>query len=193
MSDPSLNKNLRDVVWRENRSYAGRERDKLWINRGGAGFLDVSTVSGVDLADDGRAALAADFDEDGDPDLFVNSVQLERHHLLRNDAGDPAGRFLKVALRATKSQYQAIGAEVVVHGPSGPCAQVVSCGSQFLSCQPAELLFGVAGAATARVEVFWPGGAHEDFGAVKTGTRVQLVEGSGKAEYVPLRPHPLEK
>ncbi|HET6164462.1 MAG TPA: CRTAC1 family protein [Planctomycetota bacterium] len=193
VSDSNLNKNLRDLVWRENRSYAGRERDKLWINRGGAGFLDVSTLSGVDLADDGRAALAADFDEDGDPDLFVNSVQLERHHLLRNDAGDPAGRFLKVALRATKSQYQAIGAEVVVHGPIGPCAQVVSCGSQFLSCQPAELLFGVGAAATAQVEVFWPGGAHEDFGAVKTGTRVQLVEGSGKAEYVPLHPHPLEK
>jgi hypothetical protein len=193
VSDPNLNKNLRDLVWRENRSYAGRERDKLWINRGSAGFFDASTISGVDLSDDGRSALAADFDDDGDPDLFVNSVQLERHHLLRNDAADPAGRFLKVALRATKTQYQAIGAEVVVHGPAGPCSQVVSCGSQFLSCQPTELLFGVGGQPTAQVEVWWPSGAHEEFGEMKTGTRVQLVEGSGKPEYVALHSHPLDR
>src|SRR5262249_8836776 len=113
--------------------------------------------------------------------------------LMRNDAADPTGRFLKVALRATKSQYQAIGAEVVVHGPCGPCSQVVSCGSQFLSCQPSELLFGVGGESAVKFEVWWPGGAHEEFGPVKTGTRVQLVEGSGKPEYVPLHPHPLDR
>jgi hypothetical protein len=193
VSDANLNKNLRDMIWRENRSYAGHERDKLWINRGAAGFLDCSSISGADLVDDGRSVLAADFDEDGDPDLFVNSVQLERHHLLRNDAADPTGRFLKIDLRATKGQYQAIGAEVVVQSPAGPCSQVVACGSQFLCCQPTELLFGVGSQSTAKVEVFWPGGAHEEFGAVKTGSRALLVEGSGKVEYVPLHPHPLDR
>jgi len=193
VSDQVLNKNLRDTVWREKRSYAGRERDKLWINRGAAGFWDASTLSGADLEDDGRAVIAADFDDDGDPDLFINSVQLERHHLLRNDAAVPEGRFLKVELRATKSQYQAIGAEVRVHGPCGPCSQVVACGSQFLSCQPTELLFGVGAEATVQVEVFWPGGAHETFDAVRAGTRVRLVEGKAAPEYVPLHSHLLDR
>src|SRR5262245_33651556 len=193
VSDQVLNKNLRDTVWREKRSYAGRERDKLWINRGPDGFWDASTLSGADLEDDGRAAIAADFDDDGDPDLFVNSDQLERHHLLRNDAGAPTGRFLKIELRATKSHYQAIGAEVRVHGPCGPCSQVVSCGSQFLSCQPTELLFGIGSQETAKVEVFWPGGGHETFDGVRAGTRVLIVEGSGAPEYLPLRPHLLDR
>jgi hypothetical protein len=191
VSDPALNRNLRETVWKQKRSYAGRERDKLWVNGGAAGFLDLSSLSGADLVDDGRAVIAADFDDDGDPDLFVTGIQLERHHLLRNDAADPAGRFLKVSLRATRSHPQAVGAEVRIHGPAGPCSQVVAIGSQYLSCQPTELLFGLGGAPSAKVEVFWPGGAREEFGPVKAGSRVRLVEGDGAPEYLELRPRSL--
>lgn len=171
-------------------SFSGHERDKLWINRGEDGFADLSDISGADSENDGRAAIAADFDDDGDLDLFVHHIQRERHGLLRNDIGTPGGatsRFLKIRLRATKSQYEAIGATVRVRTPLGPLSQVLARGSGFVSCLPSELVFGLGAAETAEVEVIWPGARRESFGSLPANTRALLVEGSGKPEPIAAR------
>jgi len=96
-------------------------------------------------------------------------------------------------LRATRGQHQAVGAEVRVHGPAGPCSQVLALGSQYLSCQPPELLFGLGDLERARVEVLWPGGAREDFGDVPGGSRVLLVEGEGVARPLALGTRSMER
>ncbi|NOT31032.1 MAG: hypothetical protein HOP15_11340 [Planctomycetes bacterium] len=172
-------------------SFSGFERNKTWINAGGR-FVDLSDVSGADSPNDSRAALAADFDDDGDVDLFVHNIQRERHALYRNDALEPGTHgFVKLRLAATRSQYEAIGAVVTVHGPLGPVAQNVARGDGFLSCRSRELVFGLGSAAEAEVEVLWPGGARESFGRLAAGTRATLVEGSGKAEPYAARPRPL--
>jgi len=172
-------------------SFSGFERNKVWINAGGR-FVDLSDVSGADSANDSRAALAADFDDDGDVDLFVHNIQRERHALYRNDALAPGARgFLKLRPVATRSQHEAIGAVVTVRGPLGPLAQGVSRGDGFVSCRSGELVFGLGDARAAAVEVLWPGGARESFGELTAGTRARLVEGTGKAEPVPARPRPL--
>ena len=101
----------------------------------------------------------------------VDSIQRERHALYRNDIlnpGEDAG-FLKLRLRATSGQHEAIGATVTVVGPAGPVSQVMSRGAGFLSCQPPELIFGLGEQAQAEVQVRWPGGALESFGALETG------------------------
>ncbi len=172
-------------------SFSGFERNKVWINAGGR-FADLSDVSGADTPNDSRAALAADFDDDGDVDLFVHNLQRERHALYRNDALAPGTHgFLKLRLAATRGQHEAIGAVVTVHGPLGPVAQSLSRGDGFVSCRAGELVFGLGDAAHAEVEVLWPGGARESFGQLAAGTRARLVEGAGKAELVPARPRPL--
>src|SRR5262249_29869023 len=146
------------LVFTDGLSLAGHQRDHLWRNAGEAGFVDLSDVSGADSPLDGRAVLAADFDDDGDVDLFVHEMEGERHRLYRNDATAPGAGYLKVRLRATRSQWQAIGAEVVVKGGSaGPCSQVLQCGSGYLSCQPPELVFGLGDAKEGTIEVYWPG------------------------------------
>ena len=166
----------------DGRSFSGNERDKLWWNRGDTNFVDLSIYSGCDSPNDGRAVIAADFDDDGDVDLFVHEIQRERHKLYRNDLGTRDGSFVKVRLRATSRHPDAIGATVRVRGPRGVVAQVLSAGAGFESCQPLELVFGLGRAETGTIEVFWPGGARESFGAVPAGSRVLLVEGSGKPE-----------
>ncbi len=172
-------------------SFSGFERNKVWLNAGGK-HVDLSDVSGADNPNDSRAAVSADFDDDGDVDLFVHNIQRERHNLYRNDAIEPGVHgFLKLRLRATTSQYEAIGATVIVKGPSGPVARVLMRGDGFLSCSAPELVFGLGTAREAEVEVLWPGGARESFGALAAGTRAWLVEESGKSEPYAARPRPL--
>jgi thiol-disulfide isomerase/thioredoxin len=169
-------------------SFSGFERNKVWINEDGA-FADLSDVSGADNPNDSRAAVMADFDDDGDIDLFVHNIQRERHDLYRNDAAE--GGFLSLALRATTSQHEAIGATVVVHGPRGAVARVNARGDAFLSSSTAPLHFGLGSADAAEVEVLWPGGKRESFGRLAAGTRALLVEGTGRAEPRAAHPRPL--
>jgi thiol-disulfide isomerase/thioredoxin len=172
-------------------SFSGFERNKTWINAGGR-FVDLSDVSGADTPNDSRAAIAADLDDDGDVDLFVHNIQRERHGLYRNDALAPGTRgFLKLRPVATRSQHEAIGAIVTVHGPLGPLSQGVARGDGFVSCRGSELVFGLGDAKEAAVEVLWPGGTRESFGTLAAGTRALLVEGTEKPEPYAARPRPL--
>ena len=169
------------------RSFSGNERNKVWFNLGGEGHADLSDLSGADSPNDGRAVLATDFDDDGDVDIFVHNLQRERHSLYRNDIG-VAGGFLKVHLKATQSQYEAIGATVMVRTPGGTTAQVLSRGAGYSSCQAPELVFGMGGAKNAKVSVRWPSGVLQDFGSLSANQRLTLIEGN--KEPVRLLGHP---
>ncbi len=181
-------------LFQEGMSFSGKERDKLWINLGAEGFADLSDMSGSDSPNDGRAVLASDFDDDGDVDLFVHHIQRKRHALWRNNAQPPGGssvRLLKLRLRASLSQYEAIGAIVVVRGARGTTAQVLARGEGYASCQAPEPIFGHGSAESAEVEVIWPGARKESFGTLAANSRAQLVEGSGKPQPFEARPRPL--
>lgn len=166
----------------EGRSFSGNERFKLFFGVGDAVFEDHSSLGGADSNLDGRAILAVDFDDDGDQDLFIHNIQRERHLLYENMLGGRGNGFLKLRLSATRGQYEAIGATVIVRSGGRSLAQVLSRGAGFASCQAPELVFGLGAAKAATVEVAWPGGFREDFGEVAPGSRLLLVEGAGKPE-----------
>lgn len=69
--------------------------NRLYRNDGAWRFTDVTETAGVRGATYAMGAAAADFDNDGDQDLFVAGVG--RNQLFRNDG---AGRFTDVADRA---------------------------------------------------------------------------------------------
>jgi len=165
------------AMYREGRSFNGNERSHLWLGAGGVNFVDLSHTAGADSPLDGRSAVAADLDGDGDMDLFVHNIQRARHQVFRNEGG---GRSLELRLRATDSQWEAIGAEVVVEGPAGPVAQVLARGAGFASCAPPALVFGLGDEPRAAVTVRWPSGRVEEVGALGQG-RYELVEGAGEA------------
>lgn len=72
-----------------------RPTGRLYRNRGDGTFEDHTAGSGLDVAIYGQGASAADYDGDGDVDLFVSC--LGPNHLFRNDGG---GRFIDVAAAA---------------------------------------------------------------------------------------------
>lgn len=167
-------------MYRRGFSFNGGERTKVFLG-GGAGFADVSDVSHADSPLDGRSLVAADFDDDGDVDLFVHNIQRERHHLYRNEIDPGAGRFVHVTLRSDRCEPIGATVRVRAEGAAGPVAQALQRGSGYASSQPGRLVFGVGEAERATVEVLWPGGALESFGAVAAGARVVLEEGAGEA------------
>ena len=169
-------------MFEDGRSFSGNERDKLFFNRRDGTFADLSDLCGADSPNDGRAVIACDFDDDGDVDLFVHELQRERHALYRNELGSRYGGFLKLRLRATSQQWEAIGAVVTVETDRARCSQPLARGSGFETCQPPELVFGLGpDAREARVQVLWPGGARDTW-SLEAGGRYELVEGGAARE-----------
>ena len=77
---------------------AARGRCALWRGLGDGRFEDVSADTGADVEVYGMGATAADYDADGDDDLYVTT--LGHDLLLRNDGG----RFVDVAAAAGVGQ-----------------------------------------------------------------------------------------
>jgi thiol-disulfide isomerase/thioredoxin len=169
-------------MFEEGRSFSGFERNPLWLGRGDGSYETFSALSGADSPLDARAVLATDFDLDGDVDLFVHSIQRERHLLYRNELGSPDSHYLALRLTGSRSGGEAVGAQVTVATPAGHVTQVLSRGAGFVSCQAPELIFGLGAQVRGHVEVLWPGGELEDFGELAARSRVSLVQGTGKAQ-----------
>lgn len=172
------------LMFGEGFSFSGYERDPLYLNTGAKKFVDISGVSGIDSITDGRAGVFADFDNDGDLDVFMTVIQGQAHHLFRNNVGQD-GNWLRVLVEGGKaSGRDAFGAVVRVKSSAGTLTKIKSGGSGFISEHDPRLLFGLGKDAAARsVEVTWPNGKVERFeGEFKAGASVLLREGAGRAE-----------
>ena len=173
-------------------SFSGFERDKLYLSEGGERFVDISGMSGLDSVTDGRGAAYADFDNDGDYDIFLTALQGQVHHLFRNNVGQEEG-FIRVALEGSVSGVDAYGAEVRLTTSRGVQTKVKAGGSGYVSQSDPRLLFGLGGDGRAEaLEVRWPSGQVDRFGRVPAGSSVRIVETTGKG-MVPDELHEVEE
>lgn len=178
----ALRADQNQLIFGEGFSFSGYERDTLFLNLGAKKLLDISGVSGIDSITDGRAAVFADFDNDGDPDVFVTAIQGQGHLLFRNNVGQN-NSFLRVALQGTKSGRDANGAVVRVQTSAGTLAKIKSAGSGFLSQHDPRLLFGLGkDTRVDAIEVTWPSGEVEKFQGALAGTSILLQEGTAKTK-----------
>jgi thiol-disulfide isomerase/thioredoxin len=165
-------------------SFSGYERDPLYLNLGNKRFLDVSGVSGIDSISDGRAAVFADFDNDGDLDVFMTTIQGQAHLLFRNNIGRQ-NNYLRIQLEGSKQMGRdAFGAVVRVKTSRGVQTKVKEGGSGFISQHDPRLLFGLGGDKGAEwMEVTWPDGKKERFQTeAGAGSSLLLRQGSGRAK-----------
>lgn len=146
------------AIFQEGLSFSGYERDYLAMNIGGTELIDISGVSGLDSIGDGRGAAFADFDNDGDLDIFLVSFQRNAHELFRNNIGSDHG-FVRVTLQGTDSGRDGFGAIVRAGTSNGVVTKIKSAGSGFLAQHDPRLLIGLGEAAQADwIEVSWPSG-----------------------------------
>ena len=163
-------------------SFSGFERDVVMMNRGDGTFLDISGVSGADSVTDGRGAIYADLDNDGDLDIYLRAMHGPAHFLYENRTGQDSG-FLRITLQGRASGPDAYGAVVRLGTASGILTRLKSGGSGFLSQSDPRLLFGLGDDPGADwIEVAWPSGTSGRYPGAAAGSSLLLVEGEPEAQ-----------
>jgi hypothetical protein len=126
----------------------------------------------------GRGVAAGDLDGDGAPDLVLVH-QNEPVVVLRNRRTPAHG--LGVRLRGTRSDFEAIGARIVLRTGDRELVRFVRSGAGYLSqSDHAEHFPLEAQMSNATVEVAWPGNRRERFGGLQSGRVHLLTEGQGE-------------
>jgi peroxiredoxin len=170
-------------MFSEGFSFSGYERDALFVRDGDHRYLDISGVSGLDSISDGRAAVMADFDNDGDLDVFLTTLQGDSHLLFRNNVGQEAG-FLRVVLEGSgDTGRDAFGAIVRIRLGDRTLTKIKAGGMGFLAQHDSRLIFGLGRLdRVPAIDVTWPGGRAERFaGPFAAGSTVLLRMGTSRA------------
>jgi len=154
----------------------------LFLNQGKNKFRDVAALAGPAFSQPkvARGLAYGDFDRDGDFDILMTTNNGPAF-LYRNDQLS-GNRSIRFHLTGTKSNRDAIGAQVrIFHGGTSQ-SRMVKCGSSYLSQSELSVTFGVGRRDRIdRVEIHWPSGRAEDFANLLTGRRYECVEGKGIA------------
>jgi hypothetical protein len=122
-----------------------------------------------------RGAAVADIDGDGDQDLVLTAVK-GPPRLLRNDQ-QSGHHWLRVSLRGTRSNRDAIGSVVEVRVGGTTMRQTVMPTRGYLSQSERTLTFGLGD--RTRVDgilVRWPDGSTQELSEVAIDTVTTIVE-----------------
>lgn len=132
------------------------ESDTMFLNNGNGTFTDVTNDTPFTRADSSSGAAWADYDSDGDPDLYV--LNYGEDVLYRNDTTPNSGQsFLKVRpFRAGKdsvtSAAEGIGAKIWVYA-AGDTTTLLGYQEIMSGPDAPEAIFGLPNSATFDVKV----------------------------------------
>ncbi|MGB8457074.1 MAG: CRTAC1 family protein [Candidatus Acidiferrum sp.] len=176
------------------RTEAGYAQQKiLYRNLRNGHFEDVSSQGGpgIMVPAPSRGAAFGDFDNDGDIDVVVNTIN-DFPQLLRCDSR-LENNWLKIKTIGTKSNRSGIGARLrcVTHPPgeTKPHQQIdeVRSGGSYISQNDLRVHFGIRKAEKVELlEIRWPSGAVDTLKDVKPNQMIVVKEGEGIVRSVQL-------
>jgi hypothetical protein len=127
---------------------------------------------------DGRGIGVADFDNDGSLDLVVANAGAPA--LLFRNQRPLDHHWVGLRLQGTKSNREAIGAQVRLTAGGLTQLRFVDGGNSFAGQSSRRLHFGLGRAEKIdKLEVHWPSGLSESFEASGVDRTHTLVEGKG--------------
>jgi hypothetical protein len=158
----------------EDRSLSGYERSRVLVNLGRTRFVDAAEAVGADDLLDGRAVSFADFFHTGALDVVIAN-QRQALLLYRNEV-DPDRGWIRFALTGTRSNREAIGAEITLFAGDLRQKQAVLAGSGFCSQNELVLHFGLGSAGPTKAVVRWPSGTEQVLTALRPRETVRIEE-----------------
>lgn len=164
------------------------QNNYLYFNNGDGTFSKVTTGNIVNDAGNSFGCSTADYDNDGDLDLFVANINNENNFLYRNNAtNENTNKWISIKCVGTISNRSAIGARVYVRANINgtPVGQIREVSSQmgYNSQNDARSHFGLGGASVIdTIKVTWPSGSVNTFTNINPNQFVTITENQGMTE-----------
>ncbi len=149
----------------------------IYHNNSNGTFTNIADSAGLEVRDLERSAAFADFDGDGDQDIYI--ARFGKENLLYQNEGND-NNWLVVKIKGRQNNRAGIGAKIrIVTGHLTQTREVLS-GGGFSSQSSLSTPFGL-GLATEidTLEVLWPGGAVKKYTHITDINRIiEVVEDS---------------
>jgi hypothetical protein len=179
--------------------------NRMFHNLGGEQFEDVTFEGGFGHLQKGHAVAFADFDQDGDQDIYTSiggayEGDAFRNALFENPGVNSENAWVTLRLEGRQSNRSAIGARirVTVTDPGGAQQQIhrtVSTGGSFgASSLQQEIGLGPA-THIDEMQITWPNRDRtvDIFSDLEVNQYYKVVEGQHEAEVVPTQAVPFRK
>ena len=156
-------------------TFSGYEPSRVWRNEGNEVFTEVAAKLGLADKHDGRGLAIADFDNDGDLDVYISN-QGQESSFYRNDLGN-RNNWLQVELTGTNCNRDAIGTRVtVVCGQLSQIRELDGGNGDHSQC-PYRMHFGLGQCDKIdRLEIRWLTGYVERFEDLKPNQLLKYTE-----------------
>ncbi|MCP3920504.1 MAG: CRTAC1 family protein [bacterium] len=154
------------------------EPNQLYRGRGEARFEEITAqLTSPQLLGASRAAAFCDYDNDGDVDVLYADRD-EPIRLLRNDASK-SGEWIGFRL-LNANGADALDAVVRITTGAGDQYRLCQSAYSYAAAGDPRVHFGLGANEVTAVQVTWPGGKTEDFGAFAAGAYHVLRIGAGQ-------------
>ena len=159
----------------DDRSLAGYQSKRVWLNDGAGRFNDVAQLVGVTDTYDGRAVALADLWNRGVLDVVV--ANQNGPLLVYKNTVTPENDWIEFELEGTASNRSAIGAQATLYWAGQQQMQDVSGGSGFAAQNQRRLHFGLGKHADVdKLVIRWPSGKVQTIDKPATRRLHKIVE-----------------
>ena len=168
------------------------EPNALFRNLGDGTFADITATAGTGSLGKGHGATFADFDQDGDLDLYAGlgghyDADTWDNALYRNDG--PAQHYLSIELVGTQANRSGLGARVAAFAAGRAIRAQRQSGFGFGSSNEPLLHLGLGSATRVdSLHVLWPGQPPQRFFNLPVDCRIRIAQ--REAHYQILRRAP---
>lgn len=156
------------------------------INQARAAFVDQAAELGLATPSFSNGAAYGDLDNDGDPDLVVNNLNMPAF-VYRNESTDRNGHaYVKIQFEGQNSNRFGVGSQVIVYADGQAQHQQYYPSRGFESSVGAGLLFGLGKRNSIdSLTVIWPDRTQQTLTSVPVNQSILLKQAEAKSRFTP--------